>query len=89
MAYHVDIDREALKAMADLPKKIQRQIADRIDSLALSPFPPDAEQIKGQNDIWRIKSGTYRIAYAVHEEILHILVFRVGHRKDFYRYFDR
>jgi mRNA interferase RelE/StbE len=89
MAYHVDIDREALKAIAELPKKIQRQIADCIDSLARDPFPSDAEQIKGQNDIWRIKSCNYRIAYTVHEGILHILILRVGHRKDFYRYFDR
>jgi len=89
MTYRIEIDKQALKAMACLPKKVRRQIARRIDSLTENPFPPDAEQIKGQVDIWRIRSGDYRIAYIVQESILLVLVFRVGDRKDFYRYFDR
>ena len=89
MTYRIEIDRQALKAMACLPKKIKRQIAERIDSLAGNPFPPDAEQIKGQFYIWRIRFGSYRIAYTVQKNILRILVLRVGDRKDFYRYFDR
>ena len=89
MSYRIEIDRQAVKAMAGLPKKVQRQIAERIDSLADNPFPPDAEQIKGQTDIWRIRSGEYRIAYTVRRKVLYILVLRVGARRDFYRYFDR
>ena len=89
MSYRIEIDGQAVKAMARLPKKVLRQIAERIDSLADNPFPPDAEQIKGQVDIWRIRSGDYRIAYTVRKSVLRILVFRVGDRKDFYRYFDR
>ena len=89
MAYRVEIDRQALKVMAGLPNKIQRQIAERIDSLADDPFPPDAEQIKGQVDTRRIRSGDYRIAYTIRKNILCVLVLRIGDRKDFYRYFDR
>jgi len=89
MAYRIEIDRQALKALAALPKKVQRQVAARIDALAEEPFPPDALQIKGQDDIWRIRSGTYRIAYTVRRNVLCILVLRVGDRKDFYRHFNR
>ena len=89
MAYRIEIDRQALKALAALPKKVQRQIASRIDSLAQDPFPPEARQIKGQEAIWRIRSGGYRIAYTVRRNILCVLVLRVGDRKDFYRHFNR
>ena len=89
MAYRIEIDRQALKMLAALPKKVQRQIAQRIDSLAQDPLPPDARQIKGQEAIWRIRSGSYRIAYTVRKNVLLILVLRVGDRKDFYRHFDR
>ncbi|UCD52008.1 MAG: type II toxin-antitoxin system RelE/ParE family toxin [Phycisphaerales bacterium] len=89
MAYRIEIDRQALKALAALPKKVQRQVAARIDALAEDPFPSDAQQIKGQDDIWRIRSGSYRIAYTVRQNILCILVLRVGDRKDFYRHFNR
>ena len=89
MTYRIEIDRRALKVLASLPKKIQRQIAARIDSLAEEPFPPDAQQIKGQEDIWRIRSGSYRIAYTVRRKVLCVLVLQVGDRKDFYRRFNR
>lgn len=89
MTYRLEIDRQAVKVLAALPKKVQRQIAERIDSLAEEPFPPDAQQIKGQVDIWRIRSGSYRIAYTVHKNVLRILVLRIGDRKEFYRHFDR
>jgi mRNA interferase RelE/StbE len=89
MTYRIEIDRQALKVLAALPKKVQRQIAERIDSLAEEPFPPDAQQIKGQDDIWRIRSGSYRIAYTAHRNVLRILVLRIGDRKEFYRHFNR
>jgi len=89
MSYRIEIDRQALKVLAALPKKVQRQIAERIESLAEEPFPPDAQQIKGQDAIWRIRSGGYRIAYTVYRNILRILVLRIGDRKDFYRHFNR
>ncbi len=89
MSYRIEIDRQALKVLAALPKKVQRQIAERIDSLAEEPFPPDAQQIKGQEAIWRIRSGSYRIAYTVYRNTLRILVLRIGDRKDFYQRFNR
>ncbi len=89
MAYRIEIDRQALKALAALPKKVQRQIAQRIDALAEEPFPPEARQIKGQDDIWRIRSGSYRIAYTVRQKVLCVLILRIGDRKDFYRHFNR
>ena len=89
MAYRIEIDRQTLTVLAAVPKKVQRQVAARIDSLAEDPFPPDAQQIKDQEDIWRIRSGSYRIAYTVRKNVLCILVLRVGDRKDFHRHFNR
>ena len=89
MTYRIEIDRQALKVLAALPKKVQRQIATRIDSLAKEPFPSDAQQTEGQQEIWRIRSGSYRIAYTVRKNILCILVLHIGDRKDFYRHFNR
>jgi len=50
---------------------------------------PDAQQTEGQEAIWHIRSGNYRIAYTVHRNVLRILVLRIGDRKDFYRHFNR
>ncbi len=89
MKYTVKIDKQALKALGKLPARQKRQIARKIDSLAEDPHPSDATLIKGQEDIWMIRQGSYRIAYKVMKNVLLILVVHIGHRKDFYRYFSR
>ena len=44
--------------------------------------------IKNSDGIYKIRSGTYRIAYQIIDERLIVLVVRVGHRSDFYRFYD-
>jgi len=87
--YTIHIDTGAAKSLAKMPRKVQRQIGRKIDALADDPFPTDSKSIKGAKDLYRIRSGNYRIAYKVKAGKLLILVIRIGHRKDFYCYFDR
>ena len=91
MKYQIKVDKQASKALAKLPKKAQRQVADKISDLAEDPFPQDCMPIGSvkRNDVYRIKSGDYRIGYQVKEDVILILVLRIGHRKDFYKYFER
>jgi mRNA interferase RelE/StbE len=83
--YNIYIDTQAQKALAAMPKKVQRQIGRKIDALAKNPFPNNAKLIQRTTDIYRIRSGDYRIAYKVRHKRLLILVISIGHRKDFYQ----
>ena len=38
----------------------------------------------GEDDLWRIRVGDYRIVYTIADEALIVLVVRVAHRKDVY-----
>jgi mRNA interferase RelE/StbE len=69
-------------------KKNQRQIMNKISSLAQDPCCK-GDRIKSSPDFFKIRSGNFRIAYMVKESQVIVLVLRVGHRKDFYRYFER
>ena len=89
MKYHIEIDARALKTLRGLPLKARRQIVRRIEALADDPHPNGARRIEGQLGIWRIRAGAYRIAYIVQEEVVKVLVIRIGDRKDFYKYFAR
>ena len=89
MKYSIKIDKLAIKALASMPKKVQRQIRDKIDGLGENPFPQYCMLIKNTTDIYRIKTGSYRIAYKIEGKSLLILVIRIGHRNDFYNYFDK
>ncbi|MFP4469638.1 MAG: type II toxin-antitoxin system RelE family toxin [Bacteroidales bacterium] len=35
--------------------------------------------------MWRLRRGNYRILYRIKDEILIIVVVKIGHRKDIYR----
>lgn len=91
MKYSIKIDKVALEALAKLPKNVQRQIRNKIDDLSSNPYPKRCKPIKSAeiDNIYRIESGNYRIGYQVIKKMILILVIRIGHRKDFYKYFDR
>lgn len=85
MNYHIEVKRSAAKALKKIPKADQKRIADKIDSLAEDLPNPDTTKMKGNNPFHRIRVGDYRIIYEIQEDVLLILVVKIGHRKDIYR----
>jgi mRNA interferase RelE/StbE len=85
MIYKIIIDDDALKELGTLPKKVQRQIAAKIDALANNPRPTGCEELKGRPELLKIRSGDYRIIYKVEDDRVLILVVRIRHRKDVYK----
>jgi mRNA interferase RelE/StbE len=63
----------------------RRRIASAIDNLATNPRPMGAHKLAGENSIYRIRVGDYRILYAIEDRQLLVLVIRVGHRREVYR----
>ena len=39
----------------------------------------------GEEDLYRIRVGDYRIIYEIQDEILVVLIVGVGHRREVYR----
>ena len=42
-------------------------------------------KLAGDDNLWRIRIGNYRVVYEIHDDRLLVLVLRVAHRKDVYR----
>ena len=83
--YNVEIARRAIKSIAGLPRNQQRRIRAAIDLLADEPRPPNCVALTGEESVYRVRVGDYRILYEVIDERLVIHVIRVGHRRDVYR----
>ena len=84
MSYKVEILPEAARSLAALPKKIQGQIARKIDSLKTNPRGKD-RKLRGQENRYRIRSGEYRILYEIHDDAVLVVVIGIGNRRDIYR----
>ena len=83
--YRVEFSRPAERQFRALPAEVQRRIAPRINALAQVPRPRGAEKLEGVEALYRLRIGDYRIVYQIREQVLLILVVRVGHRREVYR----
>jgi mRNA interferase RelE/StbE len=83
-AYEVLISKTARKQLTALPSLMHDKIIENISKLSTSPRPAGCKKIKGQKNVWRIRVGNYRVIYEIEDNILHIMVIAIGHRKDIY-----
>ena len=83
--YAVTILPSALGQLAELPRHDQKRVKERIDRLAVEPRPPGVKRLQGESDLFRLRSGYYRIIYSIKDVRLMVLVIRIGHRREIYR----
>ncbi|MGF1514952.1 MAG: type II toxin-antitoxin system RelE/ParE family toxin [Elainellaceae cyanobacterium] len=85
MTYRIEFAKKAAKAFKTLPVQEQRRMRPKIDALAETPRPTGAVKLSGEESLYRIRVGNYRIIYAVEDKELLILVVTLGHRGGVYR----
>lgn len=84
--YSVRLKASAAKEIEDIePKKVRRQIVNRIARLSDDPRPPGCEKLAGHSDRYRVRQGHYRIVYSITDDVLIVIVVKVGHRSTVYR----
>ena len=83
--YRVQFSSSAAKALGKLPHDVQRRIGRAIDGLETDPHPPGSKKLTGEEDLYRLRVGDYRIIFQVENRKLLVLVLSIGHRRDIYR----
>jgi mRNA interferase RelE/StbE len=83
--YRVDVERAASKEIAKLHPEIRRRILQALVALENDPRPPGCQKLKGNDDLYRIRVGDYRIVYSVDDDGRIIIVLVAAHRRDVYR----
>ncbi len=85
--WKIEFDENALKELRKLDSQIakkittflQRQILDRQDPYSVGHI------LKGNHsELWRYRTGDWRIICSIQDQTLTILVVRVGHRSKIY-----
>jgi len=85
LKYRIKVQRSAAKALKKIPKLDRKRIGKKIDNLAEKLPSPDTTKMKGNNPFHKVRVGDYRIVYEIQDDVLLILIVKVGHRKDIYR----
>ena len=86
-SYSLRIKASAAKEVEAIePPKVRRQVVRRIRRLSENPRPPGCEKLGGLENRYRVRQGDYRIVYSVADQVLTVVVVKVGHRRDVYRH---
>lgn len=80
----------ALAVLESLPPKLRGQVTRKARALQLDPHPRGSIKLKGEftgdgEQIYRERSGDYRIFYVVRASPSEVVVVKVRNRKDSYR----
>ncbi|MBN2492995.1 MAG: type II toxin-antitoxin system RelE/ParE family toxin [Deltaproteobacteria bacterium] len=88
MAYRIELDPRALQEL----EKIDRQHQERIVSFLRTRLEPLEDQrsigqpLKGHlRQLWKYRLGDFRLICDIQDDVIRILVLRIGHRREVYR----
>ncbi|MEO5379173.1 MAG: type II toxin-antitoxin system RelE/ParE family toxin [Magnetococcus sp. DMHC-6] len=89
MAWKINLDSAAERELDKLDPQISRKILSFLHS-RISPLDDPrsiGEALKGSRlgDFWKYRVGDYRIICNIEDDILHILVVKIGNRRNVYR----
>jgi mRNA interferase RelE/StbE len=83
--YRITFAPSASREFKKLTRDLQQRLRPAIDGLAENPRPHGVEKLTGQEDLYRIREGDYRIVYEIRDAKL--IVVAVADRKEIYRRF--
>lgn len=85
--YVITFARSARKELEALPSKISQRIFGKITLLAAAPRPPGVKKLHGEDNLWRIRVGDYRIIYEINDASRVVDIAVIRHRSEVYRDF--
>ena len=83
--YKVTVKKSAAKALSKLSKQVANRLIPAIKALGEEPRPVGCKKLQGEEDLWRIRVGDYRVVYSIEYTVMIVDVLQIAHRKDIYR----
>jgi len=85
MPYSVIFSKRAERQLDGLSRDVQQRLVSRIETLGNDPRPHGVVKMAGEENAWRIRVGTYRILYAIHDAASEVVISTIAHRREAYR----
>jgi mRNA interferase RelE/StbE len=84
-AYSIQLAPPAERQFRSFPQVVQKRLGKRLKSLEANPRPQGVKKLAGEDDLYRVREGDYRIIYTIRDKALVVLVLKIGDRKEIYR----
>jgi len=84
-SYRIEVSATAEEQIRKLERIDQVRVVRAIQALADEPRPAGCRKLAGQDGVFRVRAGVFRVLYSVEDDRLVVIVLKVGNRKDVYR----
>lgn len=87
MNYEIELSRASKKYLNKLDKQTRNRIVDQLLLLSDNPRHPELniKKFRGNENLYRLRIGDYRVLYSVDDNVLIIHVVKIGPRGDIYK----
>lgn len=82
MTHRIELTPAAARELRKLDPAARRRIQAVVELLADEPRPASATRLVGGAGEWRVRTGDFRVIYEIKDDVLLVLVIRVGHRRE-------
>ena len=83
--YAVRITRSARKEVEALDPPLLQRLFLHLEAFAHTPRPAGCRKLQGDDGLWRIRVGEYRVVYAIDDAQRVVDIIAVRHRRDVYQ----
>jgi mRNA interferase RelE/StbE len=85
LSYRVEFVRSAAKSYRQLDPVLQRRVDRELTRLSEAPRHPGVIRLQSKDELYRVRIGDLRLVFSVEDDILLVLIVKIGQRGSIYR----
>jgi mRNA interferase RelE/StbE len=85
LSYRIEFVRSSAKAYSRLDPVLQRRVDRELSRLSETPRHPGVIRLQSDDELYRVRIGDLRLLFCVEDQVLLVLIVKIGHRGSVYR----
>ena len=85
MSYRIEFVRSSAKAYSRLDPVLQRRVDRELSRLSETPRHPGVIRLQSDDELYRVRIADLRLLFCVEDQVLLVLIVKIGHRGSVYR----
>ncbi len=81
MTYRIELTKAAVRDLTALTGSILKRVDACILGLKDDPLPPGVKKLTNSDGLYRVRVSDYRIIYRIEQDVVTVLIVRIGHGK--------
>lgn len=85
LSYRIEFVRSSAKSYSRLDPVLQRRVDRELSRLSETPRHPGVIRLQSDDELYRVRIGDLRLLFCVEDQVLLVLIVKIGHRGSVYR----